>query len=121
VSWSHHWTLAVPALLLLGVRVIQRRSTGGIAAVAAAALVGYSYLPKLMAKPAFAPGRGLSAVWTLASSPYVLLGLAALGLASIHETSLLVARLPSKRPAPRAGFALPDISPHRFEPARSQR
>jgi hypothetical protein len=69
-------------------------------------LLGYSYLPKLMAKAAaFSPGRGLSAVWTLASSPYVLIGLAGLGLACIYETRVLVARLPSGRPAPRQSFA----------------
>lgn len=78
VSWTHHWTLAVPAVLLLGVRVVQRRSTIGLAAVTAILLVGYSYLPKLMAKPAFAPSRGLSSGWTLVSAPYVLIGLLAL-------------------------------------------
>ena len=106
VSWSHHWTLAVPALLLLGVRAARRRSTFGITAVSASVLLGYSYLPKLMAKAAaFSPGRGLSVVWTLASSPYVLLGLAGLGLACMCETRLLIARLPSGRRAPRQSFA----------------
>jgi alpha-1,2-mannosyltransferase len=104
VSWTHHWTLAVPALLLLGVRAVRRRSTLGIAAVSAAGLVGYSYLPKLMAKPAFAPSRGVSVLWTLASSPYVLIGLAGLGLACIHEIRLAVARLPSKQPVRRQSF-----------------
>jgi alpha-1,2-mannosyltransferase len=114
VSWTHHWTLAVPALLLLGIRAVRRRSARGITAVSATVLLGYSYLPKLMAKAALAPGRGLSVVWTLAASPYVLLGLAGLGLACIRETRLLVARLPSKRPAPRPSFAVsavPDTQP----------
>jgi hypothetical protein len=74
-------------------------------------LIGYSYLPNLLAKPAFPPGRGSSVVWTLGSSPYVLIGLAGLGLASIHEARLLLARLPGKRPKPRPSVALPDVSP----------
>jgi alpha-1,2-mannosyltransferase len=86
VSWTHHWTLAVPALLLLGIRVVRRRPRVGIAAVAVVLLVGYSYLPKLMAKPALAPSRGLSVWWTLASAPYVLIGLSALAFAAARET-----------------------------------
>jgi alpha-1,2-mannosyltransferase len=85
VSWTHHWTLAVPALLLLAVRVARRRSRVEIASVAVVLLVGYSYLPKLMTKPAFAPGRGLSVAWTLLAAPYVLIGLLALGVAAAHE------------------------------------
>lgn len=111
VSWTHHWALAVPALLLIGVRVVRRRSTLAIAAAGAVGLVGYSYLPKLMAKPAFAPGHRVSVVRKLASAPYVLIGLAGLGLACIHESRLLVHTLPSKRPMPRPSFALPDVSP----------
>jgi alpha-1,2-mannosyltransferase len=111
VSWTHHWTLAVPALLLLGVRAVRRRSTLGVAAASATALLGYSYLPKMMAKPVFAPGRSLSVVWSLGAAPYVLIGLAGLGLGCLHEARLLVARMPRKRPTPRPSFALPDISP----------
>ena len=91
VSWTHHWTLDVPALLLLGLRVYRDRSKAGTIAVGATLLVGYSYLPKLMEKPAFSPGLALPAGWTLASTSYVLIGLVALGLACVHETRKLVA------------------------------
>jgi len=111
VSWTHHWTLAVPGLLLLGVKTCRNRSKVGIVAVAATLLVGYSYLPKLMDKPAFSPGLVLPAGWTLASAPYVLIGLVALGLAFANETRLLVTGLPRRRPTPRPSFAVPDISP----------
>jgi alpha-1,2-mannosyltransferase len=102
VSWTHHWTLAVPALLLLGMRVVRRRSTVAMAGLAAVALVGFSYLPKLMAKPAFAPGRPLSIGWTLASAPYVLIGSVALAVAAgceIHSVAAArTARWTASRP-----------------------
>jgi alpha-1,2-mannosyltransferase len=92
VSWSHHWTLAVPALLLLGVKVCRGRSRIGIVAVAAILVIGYSYLPKLMGKPAFSPGSGHPVAWTLAAAPYVLIGLGALAVACVHELRMLAAR-----------------------------
>ena len=85
VSWTHHWTLAVPALLLLGVRVVRLGSRAGLAALVGILLIGYSYLPKLMTKPAFVPSHGPSVVWTLAASPYVLIGLLALSTAGAAE------------------------------------
>ena len=119
VSWTHHWTLAVPALLLLGVRVCRNRSRLGLAAVAAILLVGYSYLPKLMAKPAFSPVVGQSLGWTLVSAPYVLIGCAALAVACVQEARMLAAdraekrpsRHRSTRPAPARSIALPEMSP----------
>jgi alpha-1,2-mannosyltransferase len=111
VSWTHHWTLAVPALLLLGVRVARARSKVGIAAVAGMLLVLYSYLPKLMAKPASTPGGGLPASWTLASGSYVLIGLAALTVAFVQETRRLAPALPTNRPALQRRLALPPITP----------
>ena len=111
VSWSHHWTLAVPALLLLVVRIYRNRSKIGAIAVGATLLLGYSYLPKLMGKPAFASELALPAARTLASAPYVAIGLAALALACVHETRLVLARLPWRQPAPRRSFTVPHISP----------
>ena len=111
VSWSHHWTLAVPALLLLGLRVYRNRSKIGTIAVGAILLLGYSYLPKLMGKPAFASELAVPAARTLASAPYVSIGMAALGLACVHETRLVLARLLWRQPAPRPSFTLPHISP----------
>lgn len=112
VSWSHHWTLAVPALLLLGVRVVRLGSRAGLAAVVAILLVGYSYLPKLMTKPAFVPSHGPSVAWTLAASPYVLIGLLALAIAGAAETRRAVAALRIRRPGSRQGFAAFAIAPH---------
>jgi alpha-1,2-mannosyltransferase len=110
VSWTHHWTLAVPALLLLGARVIRRRSKVGIAAVAATLLVGYSYLPKLLAKPAFAPSH-LSVGWTLASAPYIWIGFVALAVAGAYEACRASAAL-TRHSTRRPGFVEPPIAPN---------
>jgi alpha-1,2-mannosyltransferase len=105
VSWTHHWTLAVPVLLLLGVRAFRRRSRVGLAAFAVALLVGYSYLPTLMAST-HPPRKGaLGALWTLASAPYVLLALGALAAAFLHETR---------------GWRQPAWRLERLEPARQR-
>jgi alpha-1,2-mannosyltransferase len=120
VSWTHHWTLAVPALLLLGLRVHRNRSKTGLIAVGAILLVGYSYLPKLMAKPAFSLGRGLPVGLTLASASYVLIGCAALMTACAHEARMLAVGRVRKHqtcqrsalPAPTRGAATPAISPY---------
>ena len=103
MSWTHHWTLAVPALLLLGLRVYRNRSKVGIIAVGATLLVGYSYLPKLMERPAFSSALAIPAGWTLVSTSYVLIGLVALGFVCVHETRLLPG-LQRRRPAPRRGL-----------------
>ena len=112
VSWTHHWTLAVPALLLLGVRVVRERSRVGIAAFAAVMLLGYSYLPKLMTKPALTPNGAFPAWWTLASASYVLIGLTALAVAGAYETRRAGAALSNRRSASRRRLAVPAITPH---------
>jgi alpha-1,2-mannosyltransferase len=42
VSWSHHWVLAVPMLLLYGVRARHGRLFAGLAVTAACAAIGFS-------------------------------------------------------------------------------
>jgi alpha-1,2-mannosyltransferase len=111
VSWTHHWTLAVPALLLLGVRAAGRRSRVEIAAVAVVLLVGYSYLPKLMANPALAPSSRPSVAWTLTSAPYVLIGLMALAAAGAYQTRRASDALQTWRRTPPRDSAVPAIAP----------
>ena len=111
VSWSHHWTLAVPALLLLGLRVYRNRSKIGTIAVGAILLLGYSYLPKLMGKPAFASELALPAARTLASAPYVLIGLMAMALACAYEIRRAADEVMTRRPAPRPPFPAPALVP----------
>jgi alpha-1,2-mannosyltransferase len=105
VSWSAHWTLAVPALLVLGVRVFRKRSKAGITALATILLVGYAYLPTLMTLDHARVGV-LDLGDTLASGSYVLIGLVALSVASIQEIRMHTAvRWP--RPARRRSVASP--------------
>jgi hypothetical protein len=44
VSWSHHWVLAVPALLLLGWSAVHSASSGVLLACVAVAAVGLSHV-----------------------------------------------------------------------------
>jgi alpha-1,2-mannosyltransferase len=111
VSWTHHWTLAVPALLLLCLRVVRERSAVGVAAAAVVVLVGYSYLPKLMAKSAFAPSHGTALGWALASAPYVLIGSLALAIAGAYEIHRATAALLTRRPVVRRRFVGPVLAP----------
>ncbi len=85
VSWTHHWVLAVPALLLAALAAYERRSALLAVATAGALAVGYAYLPereeshrgrKLLV--AHQPLHG--GLHTLAQDPYVLIGLLALAL-----------------------------------------
>lgn len=104
VSWTHHWTLVVPALVLVGVRAACRRSKAGLIALTATLLVGYSYLPKLMEKRVPAATAGLPLGWTLGATSYVLIGLAALTVACLHEArALAAARSRSHRSAQTLG------------------
>jgi alpha-1,2-mannosyltransferase len=97
ISWTHHWVLALPAVLLLALRVHQRASRAGavrnsrgatearhsgigIAAAAVVLAVGLSYAPWWISR------RGthelhLAGGDLLAADPYVLIGLAALAVA----------------------------------------
>jgi alpha-1,2-mannosyltransferase len=89
VSWTHHWAIAVPAILLLGVAAYERRRPLLVLGAAAALAVGYAYLPEhdvshrghrlLVAHQTLHGG-----LHTLAQDPYVLLGLLALALPAAH-------------------------------------
>ena len=79
ISWSHHWALAVPALLLFAVDAVRRRWLAGIGAVTLAVLVGYSHV--IWWVPVNHPRHSelhLDPVQLLFADAYVLLGLAAL-------------------------------------------
>jgi len=82
ISWSHHWTLAVAALLLLAVWAHREASRAGLAACAAIAFVAYSHM--IWWVPVNHPRHSelhLDAPQTLFADAYVLVGLAALAVA----------------------------------------
>jgi alpha-1,2-mannosyltransferase len=81
ISWSHHWVLAVPALLLLAVNALRRPWLAGMAAAALAAVVGYSHV--IWWVPVNHPRHSelhLDLPQLFYADAYVLLGLAALAV-----------------------------------------
>jgi len=99
ISWSHHWVLAVPALLIAV--VAARRSAAGLAAVAVVAVAGWA---AIIWRVPIASGHyaelNLTPVQLVAADAYVLAGLASVGLglaiaASQASTSVFHRRLSS--------------------------
>jgi alpha-1,2-mannosyltransferase len=81
ISWTHHWALAVPALLMLALSAYQQRSRLRWLAAAAVAAVGYAYVPERL--ESHRPRFDLDFWRQLGSDCYVILGLAAVILAGI--------------------------------------
>jgi alpha-1,2-mannosyltransferase len=85
ISWSHHWVLAIPALLLFALGAWRLGSRGRLAAAAAALAVGYSHM--IWWVPVNHPLHSelhLDATQLIFADAYVLLGLAALALAAVE-------------------------------------
>lgn len=122
VTWSHHWTLALPGILLLALLAYERRSPTLALGALALLAVGYGYLPQRIASDHTVIG-GLQ---TLPEDPYVLLGLGVLiataGSAAfrsdlIRARSRHRARRERSRPAARAA-APRDARPQPSTPLR---
>lgn len=90
ISWSHHWTLAVPALILLARRSYEQRSRSLGAAVVILGLVGYAYLPEI-AESDFRSARGATSLLT--TDPYPLFAVLVLAVCAV-----LLARASLRRP-----------------------
>jgi alpha-1,2-mannosyltransferase len=73
ISWTHHWALAVPALLLLARRARAQRSRALTLVTAALVCVGYAYVPEWVG-PTHPHGAGS----LVTSDPYVLIACGAL-------------------------------------------
>ncbi len=79
ISWSHHWVLAIPALLLVAVNALRRPWLAGVLAAALAAAVGYSHM--IWWVPVNHPRHSelhLAPLQLVYADAYVLLGLCAL-------------------------------------------
>ncbi len=84
ISWSHHWTMAIPVLLLFAVRAHRWRRPAALAAAGAVAVIGYSQLIHWVPHPHPGPLHAelhLDAAQLLAADAYVLLALLAVALA----------------------------------------
>jgi alpha-1,2-mannosyltransferase len=79
VSWTHHWVLAVPGLLLLFLVAYERRSWWLLFATGALLSAGYAYLPERTMREHV---RLVGGAGTLNSDPYVLIGLVILAIAA---------------------------------------
>jgi alpha-1,2-mannosyltransferase len=93
ISWSHHWVLAVPALLLLLVNAFRRRWLAGIAAAAFAAAIGYSHV--IWWVPVNHPRHSelhLDPLQLVYADAYVLLGLGALAMLAGRASAERIAR-----------------------------
>jgi alpha-1,2-mannosyltransferase len=102
VSWSHHWVLAIPALVLFALGAYHRASLAGLAAAGIAAMVGYSHM--IWWVPVNHPPHSelrLDPVQLLYADAYVLIGVIALAAAASGAWLRLA---PASRPAsaPRA-------------------
>jgi alpha-1,2-mannosyltransferase len=92
ISWSHHWTLAVPALVLLARRAYEQRSRSLEAAALVLAFIGYAYLPEI-GDSRLKSTRGLTSLVT--TDPY---SLVAVLILAVCAASLARARLRPPRP-----------------------
>jgi alpha-1,2-mannosyltransferase len=83
VSWSHHWVLAVPALMLLGLAALRRASVRVLAACGVAAAVALSHM--IWWVPVNHPAHSelhLDALQLVWADAYVLVALSALAAAA---------------------------------------
>jgi alpha-1,2-mannosyltransferase len=84
ISWSHHWVMAVPALLLFALGARRLRSRARLAAAAIVAAVGWLHV--IWWVPVNHPRHSelhLDAAQLVFSDAYVLIGLAALALTAL--------------------------------------
>jgi alpha-1,2-mannosyltransferase len=87
ISWTHHWVLAVPALLLAGLAVWRRRhefpaqARFWLAVIALLAVFLWSGLARHQPRVNIAAQLHLSVFWQLMSESYVLIGIIVLAIA----------------------------------------
>ena len=105
ISWSHHWVLAIPVLLLFAVRLHRRRRRWALAAAGLAAVVGYSQLIHWVPHPHPGPLHAelhLDALQLLAADAYVLIAVLALAGALLAGLRAPGRRLPAAAAAAAA-------------------
>jgi alpha-1,2-mannosyltransferase len=102
ISWTHHWVIAVPGLLIAAVAIHQGRIRPplgrglGVAALAALAIIGWGRLARRV--PGGSHWLKLPAIGVADSELYVLIGLAALTLAACFTLANRLGRRQFRRP-----------------------
>jgi alpha-1,2-mannosyltransferase len=99
ISWTHHWALAVPALMLFAIDARRRRSALALLAAAAAAVLALIHVTWWV--PVNRPRHSelhLGALQLIYSNAYV--GIALVGLAAGSVSALRSRRARSSAPAP---------------------
>lgn len=109
ISWSHHWTLAVPALVLLARRACTHHSHLVVATAVVLGFVGYAYLPEI-AESNFGATRGVASL--LFTDPYPLAAVLVLVGCAVS-----LARSRVRRPVCQPAFE----SPHTTRPRLAAR
>jgi alpha-1,2-mannosyltransferase len=106
ISWTHHWVMAVPALLLVALAVWRRRHEAPgrarfwLAVIAVLAAIGWTGIARHQPKLSVKQQLHLPVFWQVVSEIYVLAGLAALGIAAAVYLRERAHR--SRAPAPAA-------------------
>jgi alpha-1,2-mannosyltransferase len=106
ISWSHHWVLAVPVLMLFALEASRRRSRRALAAAGAVAILALVHM--IWWVPVNRPRHSelhLDAFQLVYSDAYVLVAMLALAAAGVSLLRTRRARLPAGG-APAAGRAL---------------
>jgi alpha-1,2-mannosyltransferase len=89
ISWTHHWAMAAPALLLVALAVWRRRHEAPgqarfwLAVIALLAAIGWTGIARHQPKLTVKQQLHLPVFWLVVSEIYVLAGLAALGIAAV--------------------------------------
>jgi alpha-1,2-mannosyltransferase len=94
ISWSHHWVLAVPVLMLFALDASRRRARAALAAAAAVAIVAIAHV--IWWVPVNRPRHSelrLDALQLVYSDAYVLLAMLALAAAGVSVLRSRRARL----------------------------
>jgi alpha-1,2-mannosyltransferase len=96
ISWTHHWTIALPGLLLAGLiawrarREFPRRSAAWLTGIAALALIGLAGLARREPRMPMPMQLHLTPFWLAVSQVYVAAGLAVLAMAAGPQLSRLI-------------------------------
>ncbi|MGH2910414.1 MAG: glycosyltransferase 87 family protein [Solirubrobacteraceae bacterium] len=109
ISWTHHWVLAIPAVLTLACWARQNRAYSVSGAVAALAVAGYCYLPETVTA-----GLRLDPTGQILTEPYVILALAAVLCVAVAGGRRAAGV--NRRPGP-AGAGRPGVRDPRPPPA----